>query len=153
MRLKTVVLSNVTHPQGLSNMEASAPKLFEYGDLYLKCDICKNESLVFPSVPGGIQYTIYTKEEGAMEVKCPKCGTCLTYFFKEGKAPESVNEYDSNEDLDPDDEFERREAYDNEMYSGSFDALDYSDYDSDEDTDWDPMDEEYEEPVLQEDQI
>lgn len=131
----------------------NTPKLFEYGDLYLKCGICKNESLVFESVPGGIQYTIYTKEDGQMEVKCPKCGTSLTYFFKEGKAPENVNEYDSNEDVDPNDEYERREASDNKYYGEDFDDLDYPDYDSDEDPDWDPMDEEHEEPVLQEDQI
>lgn len=75
-----------------------APKFFDYGDFYLKCHNCGHEKKLFSAVQGGVQYTIYTREDGEMHIECEKCGVHVSYLFKEAEAPAVIEDYDSATD-------------------------------------------------------
>ena len=92
-------MANATKPERPINEESFyKPKDFEYGDFYLKCHNCGYEKLMFESVKNGVQFSIMTREDACMDVKCDKCNVHLSFFFKEGKSPEEIVSYDSATD-------------------------------------------------------
>lgn len=61
-------------------------KVFEYGDLVLTCK-CGRVQTIAPSVHGGLQFMLVTREDSYMQFHCDECGADLKLGFVEGVAP------------------------------------------------------------------
>lgn len=61
-------------------------KEYEFGDLYVKCS-CGVEAPIKggEGIYGGVRVELYTLSDHEFTLKCEKCGTKITLFFKESE--------------------------------------------------------------------
>jgi len=92
----------------VAEVKAPEPKVFEWGDLIVKCK-CGREQMLHKGVQHGLQLILQTREDSFIQLMCDSCGADVRLMFLEGEAPPQPVEVPTEESKEKTDESVQQE--------------------------------------------